>query len=168
MRPKETDYAPYYKNYIAKVNGDDILKILNEQTKECQNMLNSFPEHKGDFSYADGKWTVKQVIGHMMDTERIFTYRALCIARGEKQPLPGFEQDDYVKSGDFNSRALYELVYELRLMRESNLLLFRSFNDEMLKKRGTASGYEVTVNALLFMIAGHMQHHLDILKERYI
>jgi uncharacterized damage-inducible protein DinB len=168
MRPAENDYAPYYKGYIAKIQGDDILNILLKQTKECQNILNSFPEHKGDYRYAEGKWTVKQVIGHMMDTERVFTYRALCLARGEKQPLPGFEQDDYVNQGNFNSRNLFDLVYELRLLRESNLLLFRSFNDEMLKRRGTASGYEVTVNALLFMIAGHMQHHLDILRERYL
>lgn len=168
MRPADNDFAPYYKGYIEKIKGDDILNILLIQTKECQNILNSFPENKGNYSYAEGKWTVKQVIGHMMDTERVFTYRALCIARAEKQPLPGFEQNDYVNKGNFNSRNLFDLVYELRLLRESNLLLFRSFDDEMLKRRGTASGYEVTVNALLFMIAGHMQHHLDILKERYI
>ncbi|HSL89547.1 MAG TPA: DinB family protein [Ignavibacteriaceae bacterium] len=168
MRPAENDYAPYYKSYIEKIQGDDILKILLHQTKECQNILNSFPEHKGNYRYAEGKWTVKQVIGHIMDTERVFTYRALCIARGEKQQLPGFEQDDYINTGKFESRNLFELIYELRLLRESNLLLFKSFDDEMLNRRGTASGYEVTVNALLFMIAGHMQHHLDILKERYI
>lgn len=168
MRPAENDYAPYYKGYIELIPGDDILKILLEQTKDCQNILNSFPEHKGDYRYAEGKWTVKQAIGHIMDTERVFTYRALCIARGEKKPLPGFEQDDYVKTGKFESRNLSELVYELRLMRESNLLLFRSFDNEMMNRRGTASGYDVTVNALLFMIAGHMQHHLDILRERYL
>lgn len=168
MRPNENDYAPYYKGYIKKINGDDILKILLDQTKECQNILNSFPEHKGDYSYAEGKWTVKQVIGHVMDTERVFTYRALCIARGETQPLQGFEQDDYVKSGKFESRNLFDLIYELRLLRESNLLLFKSFDEDMLNRRGTASGYEVTVNALLFMIAGHMQHHLDIIRERYL
>lgn len=168
MRPAENEYAPYYKGYIEKIEGDDILNILLNQTKECQNILNSFPEHKGDYRYANGKWTIKQVIGHIMDTERVFAYRALCIARNEKQPLPGFEQDDYVNNGNFNSRNLFDLVYELRLLRESNLLLFKSFDDEMLNRRGTASGYDVTVNALLFMIAGHMQHHLDILKERYI
>lgn len=168
MRPDENDYAPYYKGYIEKIKGDDILKILFEQTKECQNILNSFPEHKGDYRYQEGKWTLKQVIGHVMDTERVFTYRALCIARGEKQPLPGFEQDDYVNTGKFESRNLFDLIYELRLLRESNLLLFKSFDDDMLNRRGTASGYEVTVNALLFMIAGHMQHHLDILRERYL
>ncbi len=168
MRPAVNDYAPYYKNYIDKIPGNDILKFLLDQTKDCMNTLNSFPEYKGDFRYAEGKWTVKQVIGHITDTERVFSYRALCIARGEKKHLPGFEQDDYVKAGKFESRNLFDLIYELRLLRESNLLLFKSFDEEMLMQRGTASGYEVTVNALLFMIAGHMQHHLDILKERYL
>lgn len=168
MRPAENDYAPYYKNYVDKIEGDSILDYLNQQTKELQSILNSFPESKGNHTYADGKWTVKEVIGHMMDTERVFSFRAFSIARGEKQPLPGFEQDDYVKEGKFNSRNLFDLIYEYRLMRESNLLLFRNFDDEMLKKRGTASGYEVTVNALLFMIAGHTQHHIDLLKERYL
>lgn len=168
MRPLEKDYAPYYKSYIDNVDGDIILDILNKQNQLTQNVLNSFSEHKGNYRYAPGKWTVKEVVGHMMDTERVFAYRALCIARGEKQPLPGFEQDDYVKEGNFNKRDLFDLNYDYRLLRESNLLLFKSFDDKMLTRRGTASGYEVTVNALLFMIAGHSFHHIEILKTRYL
>lgn len=168
MRPDKKDYAPYYQTYLDKIDGDDINKILLQQTKEMQNVLNSFSESKGNYRYAEGKWTVKEVIGHMMDTERIFAYRALCIARGEKQPLPGFEQNEYVAAGNFNSRELFDINYEFRLFREANLLLFKSFDDEVLSKRGVASGFEVTVNALLFMIAGHARHHLDILRERYI
>ena len=168
MRPLEKDYAPYYKSYIEKVEGDNILDILNKQNQLTQNVLNSFSEHKGNYSYAPGKWTVKEVVGHMMDTERVFAFRALCIARGETQPLPGFEQDDYVKEGNFNNRDLFDLNYDYRLLRESNLLLFKSFDDKMLARRGTASGYEVTVNALLFMIAGHSFHHIEILKTRYL
>jgi len=168
MRPAENDYAPYYKGYIEKIQGDDILKILLNQTKECQSVFNSFPVNKGDYKYAPGKWSVKEVIGHIIDTERVFAYRALCIARGEKQPLPGFEQDDYVKEGKFNKRTLDDIIYEFRLMREGNLLMFRNFDEEMLNRRGNASGYDVTVNALLFMIAGHSQHHMDILNERYL
>lgn len=168
MRPLEKDYAPYYKGYIENVEGDNILDILNKQNQLTQNVLNSFSEHKGNYSYAPGKWTVKEVVGHMMDTERVFAYRALCIARGEKQPLPGFEQDDYVKEGNFNKRDLFDLNYDYRLLRESNLLLFKSFDDKMLARRGTASGYEVTVNALLFMIAGHSFHHIEILKTKYL
>lgn len=168
MRPDKKDYAPYYQTYLDKIEGEDIIKILYQQTKELQNVLNSFSESRGNYRYAEGKWTVKEVIGHMMDTERVFAYRALCIARGETKPLPGFEQNDYVNAGKFNHRELFDINYEFRLVREANLLLFKSFDEEMLNKHGTASGYEVTVNALLFMIAGHAQHHLNILRELYI
>lgn len=168
MKPEPGDYAPYYERYIKLVEGDDILKILNELSKKTQDVLNSFSEHKGNFRYAEGKWTVKEVVGHLLDTERVFAYRALCIARGEKKSLPGFEQDDYVKDGNFNRRELFELNYEFRLLRESNLLLFRSFSTEMLKKRGFANETSVTVLAILFIIAGHEKHHMNVLREKYI
>jgi len=168
MRPNQSDYAPYYANYIKLVDGEDILKILNDQSKITQDILNSFSEHKGNYRYADGKWTVKEVVGHLLDTERVFAYRALCIARGEKKSLPGIEQDDYVKEGNFNRRELFELNYEFRLLRESNLLLFRSFAPEMLWKRGFASEASVTVLAILFIIAGHEKHHIKVLREKYM
>lgn len=168
MRPEQGDYAPYYENYIKLVEGDDILRILNDQSKITQDVLNSFSEHKGNYRYADGKWTVKEVVGHLLDTERVFAYRALCIARGEKKSLPGFDQDDYVKDGNFNRRELFELNYEFRLLRESNLLLFRSFAPEMMKKRGFANETSVTVLAILYMIAGHEKHHMNVLREKYM
>ena len=168
MRPEQGDYAPYYENYIKLVEGDDILKILNDQGKITQDVLNSFSEHKGNYRYADGKWTVKEMVGHLLDTERVFAYRALCIARAEKKSLPGFEQDEYVKEGNFNRRELFELNYEFRLLRESNLLLFRSFTPEMLWKKGFASETSVTVLAILFMIAGHEKHHMRVLREKYM
>jgi len=168
VRPGPGDYAPYYENYIKLVEGEDILKILNEQSKKTQDVLNSFSEHKGNYRYADGKWTVKEVVGHLLDTDRVFAYRALCIARGEKKTLPGFEQNDYVSEGNFNRRDLFELNYEFRLLRESNLLLFRSFTPEMLKRRGFANETSVTVLAILFMIAGHERHHMKVLHEKYM
>ncbi len=167
MRPNPADYNSYYETYIKEIEGNDILKILNEQNKKTQEVLNSFSEHKGNYRYADGKWTVKEVVGHLLDTERVFAYRALCIARGEKKSLPGFEQDDYVKDGNFNSRNLSDLNYEFRLLRESNLLLFRSFSEDMLNKRGTANSSAITVRAILWIIAGHEKHHVKILLERY-
>ena len=168
MRPTPGDYSTYYESYIKLIEGDDILKILNEQSKKTQDILNSFSEHRGNFRYADGKWTVKEIVGHLLDTERVFAYRALCIARGEKKSLPGFDQDDYVKEGNFNSRELFDLNYEFRLLRESNLLLFRSFTPEMLKLKGFANESSITVLAILFSIAGHEKHHMNVLKEKYM
>ncbi len=168
MRPAIGDYAEYYQKYIDLVKGDDIFRILVEQNMESQNVLNSFSENKGNYRYAEGKWTVKEVVGHMMDVERIFAYRALCIARGETKPLPGMDQDIYVTNGNFNKRQLFDLNYEYRLLRESNILLFGGFDKSVLLSRGNASGYDVTVLALMFMTAGHEKHHLNILMERYM
>ncbi len=168
MRPAKGDYGEYYQKYIDLVKGDDIFRILVEQNMDSQNVLNSFSESKGNYKYAEGKWTVKEVIGHMMDVERIFAYRALCIARGETNPLPGMDQDMYVSNGNFNKRQLFDLNYEYRLLRESNILLFGGFDKSVLQNKGTASGYEVTVLALMFMTVGHEKHHLNVLMERYI
>ena len=167
MRPNANDYAPYYENYIQLIKEDNIIKVLQEQNKETQDVLNSFSGHRGNYRYADGKWTVKEVVGHLLDTERIFAYRALCIARGEKKSLIGFDQNDYVIEGNFNKRELFDLNYEFRLLRESNLLLFRTFSEGMLQKRGFANESSVTVLAILFIIAGHEKHHIKILQERY-
>ncbi|MEO8230715.1 MAG: DinB family protein [Ignavibacteriota bacterium] len=168
MRPSKGDYSDYYQQYIDQVKGDDIFRILIEQNLESQNILNSFSESKGNYRYAEGKWTVKEVIGHLIDVERIFAYRALCIARGEKQSLPGMDQNLYVANGNFNKRQLFDLNYEYRLLRETNFLLFGSFDKSILQNRGTASGYEVTVLALMFMTVGHEKHHLKVLTERYM
>lgn len=168
MRPAKGDYGEYYQKYVDLVKGDDIFRILVEQNMDSQNVLNSFSESKGNYKYAEGKWTVKEVIGHMMDVERIFAYRALCIARGETNPLPGMDQDMYVSKGNFNKRQLFDLNYEYRLLRESNILLFGGFDKSVLQNKGTASGYEVTVLALMFMTVGHEKHHLNVLMERYI
>ena len=168
MRPSPGDYSSYYDSYLKLIEGDYILKILNEQSKSTQDILNSFSEHRGNYRYADGKWTVKEVVGHLLDTERIFAYRALCIARGEKKSLPGFNQDDYVSEGNFNRRELFEITYEYRLLRESNLLLFRSFTPEMLILKGFANESSVSVLAILFIIAGHEKHHMNMLKEKYM
>jgi len=168
MRPAKGDYGEYYQPYIDLVKSDDIFRILVKQNLESQNVLNSFSESKGNFRYAEGKWTVKEVVGHLMDVERIFAYRALCIARGETKPLPGMDQNIYVANGNFNKRPLIDLNYEYRLLRESNILLYGGLDKSVLQNRGNASGYEVTVLALMFMTAGHEKHHLNVLTERYM
>ncbi len=168
MRPDKNDYAPFYAGYVDALEGDNGIEILVSQSTATQELLNSFSESKGNYAYAEGKWTVKEVVGHLMDAERIFAYRALSIARGEKKLLPGYDQDEYVKTGNFNKRQLFDLNYEFRLLRESNILLFRGFDEYMMNQRGIANDKEVTVRALLFIIAGHEKHHMKILRERYL
>lgn len=168
MRPTKTDYADYYQPYIDLIEGEDIINILSYLNKEISDVLNSFPQSKGNYSYSQGKWTVKEVVGHMMDTDRIFAYRTLAIARGEKQPLASYDQDEYVKKGKFNLRELSDLTYEYRLLRESNILLFKGFDQSVYFNRGIAAEKEVTVLALMWIIAGHQKHHLNILKEKYL
>ena len=167
MRPNKNDYAPYYEGYISLVEGNDIFKILVSQSIKTQEVLNSFPKAMGDFTYQPGKWTVKQVIGHLIDAERVMAYRTMCIARDEKQSLPGFDQDDYVKAGNFNKRDLFDLVYDFRLLRESNMLLAKGLDKEVFSKRGVANNNEVTVLALFYIIAGHEKHHMNILVDHY-
>ena len=167
MRPLEKDYAPSYKVYIDNIKGDDINGILREQLNSISDFFKTVTEEKGNYSYAEGKWSVKEVLGHVIDTERVFAYRALCFARKEKQSLPGMEQDDYVRGGSFNKRELKDLVNEFTLVRKANLALFDSFSEDELNRRGVASDNEVTVRALIFIIAGHAMHHIAVLREKY-
>jgi hypothetical protein len=166
-RPEATEYADYYANYIAKVPGSDVLSVLESQRLQMLQLFAGRSERDGSFRYAPGKWSVKEVLGHLTDTERIFTYRALRIARGDQTPLPGFEQDDFVKNGAFGQRTLANLAEEFGLVRSASVALFRSFPEEAWSRRGVASQKEVTVRALAFMTAGHQMHHRIILEERY-
>lgn len=167
-RPSENDYAPFYAGYLKNIEGDDILTILRDQLDTTTEFFKSISEEKGDYSYSEGKWTIKEILGHITDTERVFAYRAMCIARGERKSLPGFEQDDYVREGNFNKRTLTDLIEEYAQLRKANLVLFNSFSEEALNIRGLANNYEITVRAILFIIAGHGLHHINVLKEKYL
>jgi uncharacterized damage-inducible protein DinB len=167
-RPLPGDYQAYQQAYLDEIEGDDSLKILRDQLKTTAEFIESIPDEKGTHTYAEGKWTIKQVIEHMIDTERIMAYRALCIARGEKQSLPGFEQDDYVNASNSNNRKISNLLNEYKKVRESNITLFENFDENILSRRGVANGKPITVNAILFVIAGHEAHHLNILKAKYL
>ncbi len=168
MRPKPGDYDPYFERYIKLIEGDDIIKILYEQNKITRELIKSISDYKGNYRYDDTKWTIKEVIGHILDSERILAYRALSLARGEKKSLPGYDHEDYVREGNFNSRELLELSFEFKLLRESNLLQFKNFSEDMLRKKGLADESSVTVLALLYIIAGHEKHHINVLEERYL
>lgn len=166
-RPATGEYAPFYETYVSKVKGTDILGILEAQRLQTAQLFAAHSERDGNFRYAPDKWTVKEVLGHMTDTERIFSYRALRIARGDQTPLPGFEQDDYVRGGSFAQRSLADLAEEFGLVRAASIALFKSLPGDAWQRRGVASKNEVTVRALAFICAGHELHHRLILEERY-
>ena len=165
-RPESGEYAPYYDKYISLVPQGDILVTLEKQLPPTLALL-ARSESDGDFRYAPGKWSVKESLGHVIDAERVFSYRALRISRNDKTPLAGFEQDDYVKYGPFSHCSLANLVDEFASVRKATIALFRALDDAAWTRRGTASNYEVTVRALAYMIAGHELHHRRIFQEKY-
>jgi len=167
-RPEATEYAPYYGRYISLVPDGDILESLEQQANETLRLLGGISESGADARYALEKWSIKEVVGHITDTERIFAYRLLRIARADETPLPGFEQDDYVRYGSFAACHLSDLAREFELVRQGNLLLMRHLDEEAWQRRGTASNAEVSVRALAYIIAGHELHHVGILKTRYL
>ena len=168
MRPEHDDYPEYYDRYMVLVEGEDIVETLKNQLQTSGKFFDSITEEQGSIAYADGKWKVKEVIGHVIDTERIMAYRALAIARGEKQSLPGYEQDEYVANAGFTKRNLKDLIEEYKTLRASNIVLFNSFDEKDLRKKGNANQSEISVLSLAFIIAGHELHHIKILQERYL
>ena len=166
-RPQAGEYAPYYEKYISLVPGNDIFGALETQRLLMLQLFAAHSERDGNFRYAPDKWTVKEVLGHVNDTERIFTYRALCFARGDQTQLPGFEQDDYVRTGGFKDRTLVGLGEEFAHIRNATIALFRSLTREAWQRRGIANKNEISVRALAFIVAGHELHHRLILEERY-
>ena len=166
-RPDASEYAPYYDKYVTHVADGDVIETLRRQAGEIDSLPRDFDEGRAGRGYAPGKWSVKQVVGHMADAERIFAYRALRIARGDRTPLPGFEQDDYVSGGDFDRRTLADLAAEFAAVRGATVRLFESFGAEAWGRRGVASDNEVSVRALAYITAGHAAHHLKVLRERY-
>ena len=164
--PRETEYAPYYGRYISLVPRTDIIGVLQKQQEDTES-LRGLSDEEACFRYSPDKWSIKQVLGHVIDTERIFAYRALRIARGDKTPIEGFEQDDYVRNAPFERISMTELMNEYAAVRTSTISLFRHFAPEAWTRIGTASGKEVSVRALAYMIAGHELHHRKVLKEKY-
>jgi|SRR5579872_40976 len=166
-RPEPGEYAPYYDRYISLVPGADILGTLDAQRRQMMLLLSGRDESDGNFRYAPDKWSAKQVLGHVCDTERIFAYRALRIARGDRTPIEGFEQDDYVRNGPFDSRPLAELIDDYIAVRRATLTLLRNLDEPAWLRRGIANKNEVSVRAIAYTIAGHELHHRRILEEKY-
>ena len=166
-KPEAGEFAEYYGKYIGKVPGLDLLGILEAERMQMSRLVSGRSEVHGNFRYAPDKWTVKEILGHVTDAERIFTYRALRIARGDQTPLPSFEHDDYVKNGGFAARTLADIVEEFDAVRGASITLFRSFDDAAWGRIGVARQRQVTVRALGFITAGHQIHHRMILEENY-
>jgi hypothetical protein len=167
-RPLPAEYAPDFKDYVDQVSESEIMQVLRSELDDLDVLLGRVPAEKETYAYADGKWTIREIVGHLIDGERVFGYRALCIGRGEKQNLPGFDQNDYMATAPFNAIELEDLLSEMRLVRLSNLAMFRSLDEDAWMRVGTANGNEVTVRAIAFIMAGHLRHHMNVLRERYL
>ena len=166
-RPQAGEYAPYYDRYICLVQPDDILAGLEQQRRDTVLLLSGRTEQEGNFSYAPGKWTAKEVIGHICDSERIFAYRALHISRDDKTPMEGFEQDDYVRNGPFARASMPDVIEDFIAVRRATVSLLRNLDETAWLRRGVANKSEISVRALAYIIAGHELHHRRILEEKY-
>ncbi len=167
-KPNDTEYLPYYGRYISLVPDGDLLAILGRQLEETLALLQTVPEGQASFRYAPDKWSIKQVVGHLIDGERVFAYRALRFARNDKTALPGFEENDYIVNASFDNYPLNDLAAEFESVRKSSLFLFKHLDQAAWTRIGTASDSEVSVRALAYIIAGHELHHRNILIDRYL
>ena len=168
LRPQPGEYAPYYDRYISLVPGTDVLAALDDQRRQMLLLLSGRAEADGDLRYAPEKWSLKEVLGHVNDTERIMSYRALRISRGDATPIEGFEQDDYVRNGPFGRVPLADLIEDYIAVRRATVSLFRNLDEAAWTRRGVAANNEVTVRALAYIIAGHELHHRRIIEEKYL
>jgi uncharacterized damage-inducible protein DinB len=166
-KPQTGEYAAYYNNYINLVNGD-VIALLSQLKDSTYQFFNGLPDDKAGHAYAEGKWTIKQLLGHMIDAERVFAFRILCFSRGDKNNLPGFDENDYVDNAHFNNRTLTDLADEYKAVRAGNLHMLQALTDEQSTLMGTANNHAISVRALAYIMAGHELHHLRIIKERYL
>lgn len=161
-------YADFYTNYIKLAQQGELKKVLKKNTRKFISLLNEIPNSKVDYAYAKGKWTIKQLLQHIIDAERVFAYRALRVARYDETPLPGFDENLWAEHADVSDRNWNDMIKEFRMLRRSNLLMVESFSKEQLAATGTASGHSISCAALCFIIAGHVEHHMNIIRERYL
>lgn len=166
--PEDSEYAHFYSSYVNNVPKGNVISALSSQMHEFYTLANAIRGDKALTPYKKGKWTLKQMIGHMIETERVFSYRALSISRGDKTELPGMDQDEWMKDSNYNSRSVANLCNEYLAVRTSTVHLFQNMTKDMINATGIASGVEFSVRALAFIIAGHELHHLEIIREHYM
>ena len=167
-KPAPTEHAPEFSKYVTLVAEGDIIQTLEQQIENSLSLLRTIPSDKANFRYAPDKWSVKELLGHVIDSERIFSYRALSFARNDQTPLPGYEQDDYVRDADFDSRNLADMAEEFATVRRATIQLFRPLNETEWLRHGKANENDVSVRALAYIIAGHELHHMEVLRSRYL
>lgn len=168
QRPQSDEYFAYYQTYINQVPPGDVLKSMETQLEDTLALVRALPESQGEHRYAPGKWTIKEVLGHLSDSERVFAYRLMRIARADATPLAQFDENEYVRNASFGSRTLADLAQELEYVRRATLGLVAPLEDGAMLRRGTASGHPASARALAWIIAGHERHHVKILRERYL
>lgn len=167
-RPQSDEYSEPHAEYVSLVPEEDILAAIAEQSTDTQKLLATVDEAKAAYRYAEGKWSIKEVLGHIVDAERIISYRLLAIARGEVSPLPGFDENAYVENADFDSWKLGDLAEHYAVVRRSNIVLLRNLPDAAWDRRGTANGFSVTTRGLAWSLVGHERHHVKVLRDRYL
>ncbi|MGE0127177.1 MAG: DinB family protein [Blastocatellales bacterium] len=167
-KPDSTEYPQYFEKYISLVAEGEIVATLGKQIESTRSLLGGLDEAQGDLRYAPGKWSVKEVVGHLIDAERIFAYRALRFARNDQTPLPGFDENSYVANAGFGSCALADLAEEFEHTRKSNIYLLKHLDGDSWLRRGVSNDNEISVRALAYIIAGHELHHVGILRSRYL
>lgn len=165
-RPEPSEYVPFHDGYLSAIAGRDIVAVLTDQLETLGSFL-LLSEHDLDGRYDTGKWTVREVIGHLIDSERVMAYRLLCIARGETANLPGYDEARYAEFANARARSVRGLVAELRLVRQSTLALVTSLDESILTRTGTANGWRLSVRAMVHIIGGHFEHHVNVLEARY-
>jgi hypothetical protein len=167
-RPGADEYDPAFAGYVARLEDDEsVVAVLSDQINEVTSLSEGAPERRGDYRYAPGKWSIKEVIGHLSDTERVFSYRALRIGRGDATALPGFDDQSYVSRMHAEDLSLAGVAQDWQAVRTATLTLFRNFPAAAWQRRGTASGHPISVRALAYVIAGHTRHHLEVIDARY-
>lgn len=167
-RPAASEYAPFHAGYVSAVPEGDVLALMKKQNGETLRLLGKLSEKKSRHRYAPGKWTIREVVGHLIDAERVFAYRALTFARGDKGPLPGFDEVAWGNTTNADTRTLKSLLEEFAAVRATTLAMIKGFGPEELGRTGTASGHPVSVRGLVYVMTGHERHHVRILKERYL
>jgi hypothetical protein len=167
-RPAATEYALDYQGYIDQISETEILQVLRSQMDDLDVLMDRVAPENETYRYAPDKWSIREMVGHLIDGERVFGFRAFCIARGEQQNLPGFDQDEYLATAPYNNIELEDLLSELRLIRLGNIAMFRTLDEQSWDRTGTANANQISVRAIAFIMAGHVRHHMKVLRERYL